>query len=140
MPRQNIETVQRSVELWSNGDWEAFGTVYDPNVVVLPPENWPDGQINTGLDAWIQQSIQLKEAWETDQLLSDQPHEIGDSVVIHLRWTTKGRGSGIGVGAEFWAVNTLLAGKIVRIAFFLDRAHALAAVGLSEQDAPPSNR
>jgi hypothetical protein len=135
MSQESMEVVRRSVELWSNADWDAFGTVFDPNVVVLPPEGWPDGEIRTGLDAWIQQSIQLKEAWETDELLSDEAREVGDSVMIRLHWTTKGRGSGIGVDIELWAVYTLLASKIVRMAFFFDRTRALKAAGLSEQDA-----
>jgi ketosteroid isomerase-like protein len=135
MSQENVEVVRRSVELWSMAEWDALGTVIDPNVVVLPPEGWPDGEIRTGLDAWIKQSIQLKEAWETDELLSDEAREVGDSVVIRLHWTTKGRGSGIGVDTEFWGVYTLLANKIVRMAFFFDRARALKAAGLSEQDA-----
>jgi ketosteroid isomerase-like protein len=132
MSQENVEIVRRSIELWSKEQWEALGTVYDQNVVVVPPAGWPDGEIRVGLDAWIRESIQLKEPWQTDQMRADQPREVGDSVLIRLHWATTGKGSGVGVEAELWGVYTLLTDRIVRAAFFLDHSEALEAVGLSE--------
>ena len=132
MPQKNVEVVRRSVELWNDGDWEAFRAMHDPHVVVLPPDGWPDGDVSNGIDAWIRQSMRLKEPWGTDRSSVDQIREAGDSVVCRFHWKTTGRDSGIAVETEFWGIYTLLAGKIVRIAFFVDRSQALEAVGLSE--------
>jgi ketosteroid isomerase-like protein len=132
MSQENVEIVRRATELWNDEDWEELGAVFDPHVVVVPPEGWPDGEVLTGLNAWIEQSRQLKEPWSTDRMVSAQGREVGDSVVIRLSWKTTGSSSGIGVATEFWGVYTLLAGKIIRMAFYFDRSRALEAVGLSE--------
>jgi ketosteroid isomerase-like protein len=132
MSQENLEVIRRSVELWNHEDWAALGEVIDPYVVVVPPEGWPDGEVLTSLQAWIEQSRRLKEPWTTSRMVSDEGREIGDSVVIRLSWKTTGSGSGIGVATEFWGVYTLLAGKIIRMAFYFDRSRALEAVGLSE--------
>ena len=135
MSQENVEIVRLSVELWNDGDWEEFRAMHDLDVVVVPPEGWPDGDVSNGIDAWIRQSMRLKEPWGVSRTLVDQVREAGDSVVCRLNWKTTGRDSGIAVETEFWAIYTLLAGKIIRIAFFGDRSRALEAVGLSEQDA-----
>jgi ketosteroid isomerase-like protein len=134
MSQENVEIVRRSIELWSDGNWEALRAVYDPYLVILPPDGWPDGEVRVGLEAWIEQSMILKEPWETDSVTPDEFYEAGDSVVAHLHWISTGKGSGIAVEREFWVAYTLVAGKIIRIAFFADRRQALEAVGLPELD------
>jgi hypothetical protein len=134
MSQENVEIVTRSVKLWNDEDWEAFASDFDPNVVVVPPEGWPDGEVSVGREPWIRQSIRLKEPWDMDEMHCDQARDVGDSVLVRLHWTTTGKGSGIAVQTEMWGVYTLLARKIVRVAFFLERSCALEAVGLPEQD------
>jgi ketosteroid isomerase-like protein len=132
MSQENVELVRRSVELWSSANWEEFAATHDPHVVILPPEDWPDGEVEYGVDAWVRQSMRLKEPWDKELTRVDQLRETGDSVLCRIQWNTTGRDSGIAVQTEFWGVYTLVAGKIIRIAFFLDRSKALEASGFSE--------
>jgi ketosteroid isomerase-like protein len=131
MSQQNLEVVRRWIELWNKGDWATFGAIHDPNVVVLPPDGWPDGEVSRGREAWTRQVIRLKDSWGTDRIEPEQLNEAGRKVIMHNRWTTKGKDSAIGFETWFWVVFTLSAGSVTRIEFFLDRSRALEAAGLS---------
>jgi ketosteroid isomerase-like protein len=135
MSQENVEAVRRWFESWTQPDWTAFGALHDAYVVVIPPEGWPDGEVSIGRDAWIRQSMRLKESWETDRGELDQIHEAGSHVIAETRWITKGKDSGIEFETGLWAVFTFLKGRVTRIEWFLDRVQALEAVGLPEQDA-----
>jgi SnoaL-like domain len=78
------------------------------------------------------QVIRLEDSWEADRIEPDQLHDTGSNVIMHNRWTTTGKGSGIDFEAQFWVVFTFATEAIMRIEFFLDRTRALEAVGLSE--------
>jgi ketosteroid isomerase-like protein len=135
MSQENAEVVRRWIDLWTRRDWAAYEAIHDPHVVVIPPEGWPDGEVSIGCEAWIRQSIRLKESWAADRNELEELHVTGSQVVIGARWITKGRDSGIEFDRTLWAVFTLLNRRITRIDWFLDRAEALEAVGLLEQDA-----
>src|SRR5947207_5909479 len=132
MSQENVEIVRRWIELWNRSDLATFATVHDPNVVVVPPEGWPDGEISRGREAWARQVIRLKDSWGADRIVPDQLHDTGSNVIMHNRWTTTGKDSGIDFEAQFWVVLTFSTGGILRIEFFLDRTRALEDVGLSE--------
>jgi ketosteroid isomerase-like protein len=132
MSQENVEIVRRWIDVWNRGDWAGFAAVHDPNVVVLPPDGWPDGEVSRGRKAWTRQVIRIKDSWEADRIEPDQLHDTGSHVVMHNRWTTTGKDSGIDFEAQFWVVFTFSTGAIMRIEFFLDRTRALEAVGLSE--------
>jgi ketosteroid isomerase-like protein len=59
----------------------------------------------------------------------------GDRVLVLARHGGTGRGSGVRVDAPVAHVFTLRDGKVIEWRAYLDRAEALEAVGLSEQDA-----
>ena len=46
--QENPEVVRRSIELWNEGDLAAFVALHHPDVVVVPPDNWPDGEVTRG--------------------------------------------------------------------------------------------
>ena len=132
MSQENVEIVRRFTEYWNNRDWAALRALHDPSVVVLPPANWPDGEISRGPDAWIRQIRRLKDSWATDRSEIEQIHEAGSNVLVQHRWTARGKDSGIGFETGFWIVFTLDAGSITRIEYFLDRSRALEAAGVKE--------
>lgn len=135
MSQQKVEIVRRWIELWNAADWPEFGSIHDPDVVVLPPDGWPDGEVSRGRDAWTRQVIRIKDSWGADRIEPEQLNEAGSKVIMHNRWTTKGKDSAIGFETWFWVVFTLSAGSIKQIEFFLDRSRALEAAGVSEADA-----
>ncbi len=37
-----MEIVNAAYEAWNAGDMDAFGDFYDPDVIVRPPDTWPE--------------------------------------------------------------------------------------------------
>ena len=69
--------------------------------------------------------------WEIEKLM-----ELPDGrVLVFVRARARGRGSGVETDARIAHVWTFRDGKAVRMDVFDERAEALEAVGLSEQDA-----
>jgi ketosteroid isomerase-like protein len=56
-------------------------------------------------------------------------------VIAVVTRRARGRASGVEVERPFALVWTLRGGKVARVVWFLSRAEALEALGLSEQDA-----
>ena len=133
MSQENPELVRRSIELWNEGDLAAFVALHHPDVMVVPPDNWPDGEVTRGREAWLRQGMRIKDSWESDRVELDHLHEAGSNVIIQQRWIAKGKDSGIEFETQFWVVYTLSAGSITRVEYFLDRSRALEAAGVSEK-------
>ena len=100
----------------------------DPDIVWNPIEELPTQgheAVRTSLAHW-------KAEWHDYELLPEGFLDLGDRVVVTVRLTARGRGSGIEVDARFYDVFTLRGGKIVRMDQFAERSEALEAVGLSK--------
>ena len=42
MSQENVEVVQAALEAWNAGDMEALRELYDPNVIMRMPDDWPE--------------------------------------------------------------------------------------------------
>ena len=132
MSQGHEELVRRWFELWSEDDWTAYEAIHDPWVVVLPPDDWPDGEVSVGREAWIRQSMRLKDSWEKDRNELDEVFDAAGYVLAGTRWITKGRDSGIEFEMNLWAVFTFSRRCVTRIEWFRNRSQALKTVGLEE--------
>jgi uncharacterized protein len=100
----------------------------DPDIVWNPIEELPargHDAVRTSLAHW-------KAEWEDYEVIPEAYVDAGDSVVVTVHLSGRGRGSGVEIDARFYDVYTLRDGKIVRMDQFSDRSEALAAAGLSE--------
>jgi ketosteroid isomerase-like protein len=70
--------------------------------------------------------------WEAVEVIPEEYIDVGDWVVVGMRYRGRGRGSGIEVDDHLFEVHTLRAGKIVRKVEFKRRSEALEAAGLRE--------
>jgi ketosteroid isomerase-like protein len=61
--------------------------------------------------------------------------ERADQVVVFVRIRGRGKGSGVEIENRAAHVGTVRSGKVVRLVVYPERAQALEAGGLSEQDA-----
>ena len=64
MSEENVEIVRRQFELWSQGNLDEWARHWDPDVIVVAPEGWPEGETYRGLDAWRRQAERLRDSWE----------------------------------------------------------------------------
>jgi ketosteroid isomerase-like protein len=132
MSQENVEIVQAAFEAWNAGNLDDLREMYDPNVIVLATEDWPEPGPFVGREAVMRQGEQLRQTWDTVTLepLGDFIG-VGDRVAIRHIW--HGVGHGPDSQLEFTALYTVRRGRISIIEYFWNHTEALEALGLSEQ-------
>ena len=131
MSQENVEVVRKLIAAWNAGDMDAFREQYDPEIIMRPPERWPEPGPFVGRDAVMREWHQTRETWDADTVepISDFI-DAGDRVVVRQVW--RGIGQGPESNIETTQVTTVRKGRIVYQEFFWDHAEALEAAGLSE--------
>ena len=133
MSQENVEIVRRQFELWSEGDLDGWAQDWDPEVVVVPPEGWPEGGEVRGRDAWRRQAERLRDSWEQAHIEIDEIRPVGtDRAVTRIRYVTLGKEGGMSFDTPMAAAIVLRDRKIIRADYFWDFAEALEAAGLSD--------
>jgi len=129
--QENVEIVLAMGDAWNDADARRLRDIYDPEVVIRPPEGWPEPGPFVGVDAVMRQWEQTRELWSADtfEIVGD-PIDAGDRVAVRLVWT--GAGRGLQTHLEFTAIYTVRNGKVCDQESFWDHADALKAVGLEE--------
>ena len=137
MSQENVEMVRRFLALLSQGD-EAAWDEMPPEFVFDFSRRLIDPVVLRGRDemrAWLERERQM---WAGGHL-GYEPKELidaGDKVLALIRVRGRGKASGVDVEAYTWNVLTFRDGKPVEQTYFGDdRAAALEAAGLSEQEA-----
>ena len=137
MSQENVEIVRRAYEALSREGLDAaFENVHPDAQYDLSAAIGPYAGIYYGREVILGF---LKDYFGTWEYIDVQPEDFieaeEDRVVVPTRARARGKESGVAIEARPTAIWTVLDGKIVRIAVFNDKAEALVAAGLSEQDA-----
>jgi DnaK suppressor protein len=133
MAQEKADVLRAAFEAWNSGDMDAVRALYDPEVVMHPPEGWPEPGPFVGRDAVMRQWQQQREAWDVDAVESIGGYiEAGDRVAVRQIWHRAGQGPEAGL--EMTNVVTVRGGVAVEQAFFWDHAQALEALGLHERE------
>ena len=130
-----MEIVRRGYDAWNRGDLDAWLQTFDPNVEVHLPEGGLNVGTRRGHDAIRQLREGFLEVWDDLTMEPERFFEVGDQIVVFVRIRGRGRGSGVETQTRPAHLGTVRSGKVVRLVIYPERADALAAVGLSEQDA-----
>ena len=138
MSQENVELVQRLLEVYNERSFEDNVDLVNPEVVMdLSRGELPDGASYTGHSEFIDFVEAWEEGFESEQIEAQEILDAGDRVVAILRHRGRGRLSGIDIDQTFAMVWTLRNGQAVRIELYPTREEALEAVGLPNE-APPS--
>jgi len=122
-------TVRRWLWAFEN-DASAFEAVLHPDIEWFPiDEN--HGRLH-GIEAALRNRDEWLDAWEEHRLDADQVAAEGDSMVIAIHITARGKTSGAVTDLRFYAHIKLLDDKVVYIYDYLDRAEALQCAGLRQ--------
>ena len=133
MSQENVEVVERQFKAWNAGDFDEWAETWTHDVEVFPPEGWPEGGVNRGLDAWRRQAERLRDTWAEARAEIDEIRPVEDDrVLARIRYVTKGAGTGIPFDTPMAAVFFMTDGKIRRGRYFWKIDDALEAAGLSE--------
>jgi ketosteroid isomerase-like protein len=135
MSQENVDIVRRSTELWNAGDVEGLRELFHPDVVLHIAEGLPEKGPFSGVDEVIKQYRRMGEDFTQHHLESTDSEARGDWVIVRYCWTVRGDYSGIEGELRYTGVFRLRTGKIIEVRYCWDHAEALAATGLSEQDA-----
>jgi ketosteroid isomerase-like protein len=92
---------------------------------------WPGSATYRGIEQVRQVILDRMATLDFDQQTEDLI-DVGDKVVVLVRWVGRGKVSGAQGEISMAMVWTVREQAITRVEFFLDRAEALEAVGLGE--------
>lgn len=131
MSEENVEVLRKLIAAWNADDMDAFRDLYDPEIIMRPPERWPEPGPFVGREAVMREWHQTRETWDADIVEPTSDFiDAGDRVVVRQVW--RGIGQGPESNIETTQVSTVRKGRIVNQEFFWDHAVALKAAGLSE--------
>jgi ketosteroid isomerase-like protein len=131
MSEQNVDAIRRGYEHF-NRTGRVDLSQFDPEAEFDATGRVFDRAVFRGHDAIGQYLAQLSEVWERQVLEPQDFIEVDDTVVVTVRITTIGKGSGIQTTANAAHVWTIRARKVIRLQIFQTREEALEAAGLSE--------
>src|SRR5436190_7571356 len=132
MSQENVEVARRAYEAFNAGDISGWLPMHSADAELHDPPNVPDPGVHRGhveMRTWAQGLI------ETTEYLRFEPQrfiEAGERVLVPVRASAKGRGSGVPVEMSFVDVFEFSDGKIRRLGSYVNEAEALEAVGLRE--------
>jgi ketosteroid isomerase-like protein len=146
MSQENVEIVRRVYDAAARRDAATVLALYDPDVELdasrlgIAGIAGEDTAVYLGHDGLRRFFRGWHEAWTNIAYDFEELIDAGDEHVIAVvTRRARGRASGVAVERPFALVWTLRGGKVIRVAWFLARAEALEAVGLSEQLSPEEN-
>ena len=131
MSQENMEVVRRSFDAWNAGDLARWVSMHHSEVIVIPPDGWPEGEPPRSRDEWLAQAGRLIDSWAEERVDVVRIHDAGDRVVALFNWVTRGRGSQIDLVTNMALIATVRDGLITRAEYYNDHDEALEAAGLS---------
>ena len=137
MSQENVEIVRQVYELLERRDWDSMGDLFDPNVEQHGTVGGvEEGNVARGFrqvrQIWEQEDDEI---WDEHRLDPQELIDAGDRVVVFQREYQRGKSSGVELVVDTASIIDLRGGRVVRMQGYMDRAAALRAAGLPEQDA-----
>ena len=133
MSAAHVETLRRIYESWGQGDFGAGFELYDEHIVLLLRSEFPDSGPHYGRDAirrYMRDDFLRDFAGAT--IAGVEFLDAGDSVVVQVEQQATGPRSGVPVRMCYFQAWTFRGDSVVRIESIMERADALAAVGLAD--------
>ena len=135
MSRENVELARKGYEAIARRDFHAVLDLMHPDIEAHDPPEVPDATVHRGHDEVRRDWEQTWELFEDFSIDVERYIDAGDELVVFLCYRARARGSNAPLDAQMAHVWTIRDGKAIRFRQYLDRATALEAAGLSEQDA-----
>jgi ketosteroid isomerase-like protein len=134
MSQENVEIVRRGYEAFARGDLKTAMEMFHSDVEWHDPDR-PGGGTYRGHEGVLRNLEEWLEGWEEFRLEPEEFLEAGDQVVVLVRQSGRGKGSGVEIEAPLAQAFRLRKGKVVWARTYSSRDEALKVAGLSEQDA-----
>lgn len=124
---ENMRVVQATFEAYFRGDEPGMLEHIDPKVVVTQFPEQVDARPYHGHEGTREVMASWTGTWDDYSIEVVDMREVGEHVLVSLRQSGRGKGSGIEMEGEAHFVFTVRAGKVTRWQMFSNQAEALAA-------------
>lgn len=131
MSEDNVEVVRRAFQAYQRQDGETLFALLHPEIVWHDRPETGRGSFH-GHDGVVQFFAALAEVWEDVTYEAEEIIDAGDDVVLFLRQSARGAGSGVPVEERLAMVGRVEQGQLISIRVYTSREDALEAVGLRE--------
>ena len=137
MSQDNVERARDGYAALSvamrSGDLDAYFREYvHPEIEWVPLKGALDVDVSAGHDEVKGRFLTMFEVMGSPEIEAGEIIDAGDKVVVAIRISGRGKGSGIDIDASWFHVLTPRDEKVARIEWYATRAEALEAAGLSE--------
>jgi len=129
---ENVEFVLDSYARYNAGERRPELWYWHEDAEYHASSEDPDSDVHRGIGAIRKQFERWEEAIPDLQVEPLEAKESGEQVLLWVRFSGHGAGSGLPIDMELAHVLTLEDGRVRRLEEFTDRAEALKAVGLEE--------
>jgi ketosteroid isomerase-like protein len=133
--QENVEIAQSWFESFVSSDPDDFRDTLHPEIEWFPFED--NHSRSYGIDAAMRIRNAWLEPWEEMRSELEEIHARDDSVLASIHIMGRGKTSGVEVDTRLHLHFKIRDGKIVYLFEHTDRAAALEAAGMTEQDARP---
>ena len=131
MSQQNVEVIRRLYQAMNVRDSEAFAELAHPALEWVPDQRLGEEPVR-GREKVIRFFSDLAQMFADLRTETERVWETGDQVLVFVRVSGSGAGSGPGFDIRIAHLWTLSDGVVVRGEGFGDRDEALEAAGLRE--------
>ncbi len=132
MSKENVEILRRAMPESAPANPEDLLSILDEDVEWDYVGAFPEIQTAHG-SAEVREFLrEWSEAFEDFSFQAEEMVDGGDSVVVRVRQSGRGKETGAHVESDGWQVFTLRNGKVVHCRGYDTKAQALEAAGLSE--------
>ena len=135
MSQEDVEIVRRSLDAFDREGIEGSLAYLDPQIEWLGPPEWLEQNLYEGHAGMRSLASFWRDNFDDFRLDIEQLIDLGDEVLVLLYQRGIIKGSATPIEQPIGYQARLDAGKIVRVQVYFSWEAALAAVGLSEQDA-----
>jgi ketosteroid isomerase-like protein len=118
VPPENVEIVRRFYDAWARNKVPGPTELLDPSVEYVNPPGAIEPGIRRGIAAFNDALESVLDGWELWHMEPEQLTQVGDQVVVVVRYRARGRTSGVEVEGRESALFTLNDGKLVRYEWF----------------------
>jgi ketosteroid isomerase-like protein len=132
MSEENVEAVLECFRRFEAGDIDGFTALFDPKCRATGPEGWPEPGPAVGRDEVVEQFVRITSELEEGHFSLDVVSAEGEWVVVDVRYTGRGAGSGLDVAFNVTNAVRVREGRVLETHYGWTREEALEVAGLSE--------
>ena len=134
MSSARVEMLRDVYDHWGRGDFAAGWDLYDEHIVLVLRPEFPESGPHYGRDAIRDYTRNdFLRDWADATISGDEFIDAGDSVLVRVEQRASGARSGIPVRMSYYQAWTFRGDRVIRIESIMERADALAAVGLASE-------